>query len=79
MKPEATIAFEKVMAAVKNHSTWVPATRRALSDVNGIRERIDGQLSCACQRVLEEAVVAAMVADAGATQAKGADARRLPP
>jgi HK97 family phage major capsid protein len=73
-KPEATVAFEKVTAAVKNYATWVPATRRALSDVDEARNVIDGQLSYACQRALEEAVVTAMVADAGATQAKGADA-----
>jgi hypothetical protein len=39
-----------------------------------MKELIDGQLSYACRRVLEEAVVAQMVADAGATQPKGADA-----
>ena len=69
-KPEATIAFEKVTATVKNYATWAPATRRAISDVQEARSVIDGQLSYGCQRVLEEAVVATMVTDAGATQAK---------
>jgi Phage capsid family len=73
-KPEATIAFEKRTEAVRNFPVWVPATRRALSDVTGMRETVDGQLTYAARRALEEAVVAAMVADAGATQAKGADA-----
>jgi HK97 family phage major capsid protein len=35
---------------------------------------VDGQLTYGARRALEEAVVAAMVAGAGATQAKGADA-----
>ena len=38
-----------------------------------MRDLIDGQLTYAARRALEEAVVAAMVAGAGATQAKGAD------
>ena len=70
-KPEATIAFEKRTEAVQNFATWAPATRRALSDVDEARSIIDGQLSYGCQRALEEAVVAQMVTDAGATQAKG--------
>jgi Phage capsid family len=73
-KPEATIAFEKRTEAVRNFPVWVPATRRALSDVAGMREVVDGQLTYAAQRALEEALVTAMVADAGASQAKGADA-----
>ncbi len=73
-KPEATIAFEKVTAAVKTYPAWVPATRRALSDVDEARQVVDGQLTYAAQRALEDAVVAAMVADAGSAQAKGADA-----
>jgi Phage capsid family len=73
-KPEATIAFEKRTEAVRNFPVWVPATRRGLSDVDGMREVVDGQLTYAARRALEEAVVTAMVADAGSTQAKGADA-----
>ena len=72
-KPEATIAFEKVTAPVATYATWAPATRQALSDVGEMRGLIDGQLNYATRRALEEAVVAAMVAGAGATQAKGAD------
>ena len=73
-KPEATIAFEKRTEPVRTFPTWAPATRRALSDVGEIRDLIDGQLTYATQVALEQAVVAAMVADAGSTQAKGADA-----
>ena len=73
-KPEAAIAFEKVTAPVATYATWAPATRRALSDVGEMRGLIDGQLTYAVRRALEEAVVAAMVAGAGATQARGADA-----
>jgi HK97 family phage major capsid protein len=73
-KPEATVAFEKVTAPVKDYATWAPATRRALTDATGMRDVIDTTLTFAVRRVLEEAVVTAMVTDAGATQAKGADA-----
>ena len=72
-KPEATIAFEKVTAPVATYATWAPATRRGLSDVAEMRDLIDNQLTYGARRALEEAVVAAMVAGAGATQAKGAD------
>ena len=72
-KPEATIAFEKVTAPVATYATWAPVTRRALSDVGEMRDVIDDQLTYGARRALEEAVVAAMVAGAGATQAKGRD------
>ena len=72
-KPEATLAFEKVTAPVATYATWAPATRRALGDVGEMRDLIDGQLTYGARQALEEAVVAAMVAGAGATQAKGAD------
>jgi hypothetical protein len=72
-KPEATIAFTKETAAVADYAVWVPATRRSLSDVESLRDAVDGQLTYAVRRKLEEAVVAAMVTDAGASQAKGAD------
>ena len=72
-KPEATIAFEKVTAPVATYSTWAPVTRRGLADVAEMRDVVDGQLTYATRRALEEAAVAAMVAGAGSTQAKGAD------
>jgi HK97 family phage major capsid protein len=73
-KPEAAIAFEKVTADVGTYATWVPASRRSLSDANGMRSTIDSQLTYAVRRKLEEAVVAAMIAGAGSTEAKGANA-----
>lgn len=65
--------MSKETATVADYAVWAPATRRALSDVSELRAAIDGQLTYAVQRKLEEVVVAAMVSAAGATQAKGAD------
>jgi HK97 family phage major capsid protein len=36
-KPESAIAFEKRTENVKNYATWVPATRRGLSDVDEMK------------------------------------------
>lgn len=56
-KPEATIAFEKVTAAVKQIAHWVPATRRSLADVPQLRTLIDSQLRYGLEYRLESEVV----------------------
>lgn len=43
-KPEGSIAFEKVTAAVKTIAEWVPATKRALADASQLRGLIDDEL-----------------------------------
>ena len=43
-KPEATMTFEQVTAAVKTIAVWIPATKRALSDASQIRGLIDQEL-----------------------------------
>lgn len=43
-KPEATMAFAKVTAAVETLAVWIPATRRALRDAGQMRTLIDSQL-----------------------------------
>ena len=43
-KPEATVEFEQVTAAVKTLAVWIPATKRALSDASQIRGIIDQEL-----------------------------------
>lgn len=43
-KPEATIAFEKVTAAVKTIAHWLPATRRSLADAGQLRTLVESQL-----------------------------------
>lgn len=57
-KPEATIAYEKVTAAVKTVANWVPATRRALSDVGQLRTLIESQLRYAIEYRLESQIIA---------------------
>jgi len=44
-KPEATVGFEKVQAAVKTIAVWIPATKRALSDASQIRGIINQELT----------------------------------
>ena len=43
-KPEGTLSWEKVQAAVKTIAVWIPATKRALSDAGQLRAIIDGEL-----------------------------------
>lgn len=43
-KPESSIGFERVTENVKTIATWVPATKRALSDAAQIRGLIDQEL-----------------------------------
>lgn len=56
-KPEATIAFEKVTAAVKTIAHWVPTTRRALADEGQLRTLIESQLRYGLEFRLESQVV----------------------
>jgi HK97 family phage major capsid protein len=43
-KPEGTVAFERVQELVKTIAVWIPATKRALSDVAQLRGLIDQEL-----------------------------------
>lgn len=56
-KPEATIAFEKVTAAVRTIAHWIPATRRSLADVPQLRTLIESQLLYGLEFRLETQVV----------------------
>lgn len=44
LKPETTMAFERVQETVKTIAVWVPATKRALSDAAQLRGLIDQEL-----------------------------------
>jgi len=57
-KPEATIAFTKVTAAVKTIAHWIPATRRALADAGQLRTLVESQLRYGLEFRLESQVVA---------------------
>lgn len=56
-KPEATIAFEKVVETVKTIAHWVPTTRRALADVGQLSTLIDSQLRYGLEFRLETQMV----------------------
>ena len=56
-KPEGSLAFEKVQAAVKTIAVWIPATKRALSDASQIRGIIDQELQDDLMEELENQVV----------------------
>jgi len=52
-KPEGTITFEKVQETVKTIAVWIPATKRALSDVGQLRGIIDDELRADLDEELE--------------------------
>ena len=56
-KPEGSLGFEKVTAAVKTLAVWVPATKRALSDVGQLRGIIDQELTDDLAEDLEDEIV----------------------
>jgi len=56
-KPEATLGFEKVQAAVKTIAVWIPATKRALSDAAQIRGIIDQELRDDLNEELEDQII----------------------
>lgn len=56
-KPEGTVGYEKVQAAVKNIPVWIPATKRGLSDAPAIRGLIDQELRDDLQEELEDQIV----------------------
>lgn len=43
-KPEGSMTFEKVTAAVKTIAEWIPATKRGLADAKQLRGLIDDEL-----------------------------------
>jgi len=52
-KPEGTTTFEKVQETVKTLAVWIPATKRALSDVGQLRGIIDDELRADLDEELE--------------------------
>lgn len=56
-KPKSIFTFEKVTAAVKTIAHWVPATKRALSDVAQLRGLIDQELRDGLEEELEDQVM----------------------
>jgi HK97 family phage major capsid protein len=56
-KPEGATTFEKVQEAVKTIAVWIPATKRALSDVSQIRGIIDQELRDDLVEHLEDQIV----------------------
>ncbi len=52
-KPEAAMTFAKVQESVKTIAVWIPATKRALSDVGQLRGIIDDELRSDLNEELE--------------------------
>lgn len=52
-KPEGTTRFERVQEVVKTIAVWIPATKRALSDVGQLRGLIDSELRSDLNEELE--------------------------
>jgi HK97 family phage major capsid protein len=45
LKPEGAMAFELLTEAVKTQAVWIPASRRAMSDVGQLMSIINGELN----------------------------------
>lgn len=56
-KPESAMAFEKDSTTVKTIAHWIPATKRALSDVAQLRTLIDSFLRDGLMQELEDQIV----------------------
>lgn len=57
LKPEAAMAFAKVQESVKTIAVWIPATKRALSDVGQLRGIIDDELRADLNEELENQIL----------------------
>lgn len=58
LKPESTMAFEKVTATVKTIAHWTAATRRSLADGGQLRTIIDNFLRYGLEEELEDQIIA---------------------
>jgi len=56
VKPESTLAFERVSTPVKTIAHWIPATKRALSDASQLRGLIDAFLRYGLDEELEDQI-----------------------
>jgi HK97 family phage major capsid protein len=56
-KPEGAMTFEKVQQPVKTIAVWIPATKRALSDVAQLRSLIDAELTDDLEEHLEDQII----------------------
>lgn len=56
VKPESTLAFERVSTPVKTIAHWIPATKRALSDASQLRGLIDAFLRYGLEEELEDQI-----------------------
>lgn len=57
VKPESSIAFEKVTAPVITLAHWIPATRKALSDAGQLRTLIDNFLRTGLAHEMERQII----------------------
>lgn len=57
LKPEASVAYERVTETVKTIAVWIPATKRALSDAAQIRGMIDQELRDDVNEELENQIL----------------------
>jgi HK97 family phage major capsid protein len=57
-KPESGMTFEKVTTNVKTIATWLPATKRSLSDAAQVQSLIDSFLVYAVEEELEDQMLA---------------------
>ncbi len=56
-KPESSMAFERVSCPVETIAHWIPATKRALSDVGQLRGLIDADMRYGLNEEVEDQVM----------------------
>jgi HK97 family phage major capsid protein len=76
-KPEATASFAIVTAQANTYASWIPVTRRSLSDATELRTLVDTRLTQDATQALEAALLAQVNSDAGQSVARGADSHSL--
>lgn len=57
LKPEGSMAFERVIESVKTIAVWIPATKRAISDAAQLRGLIDQELRADLNEELENQIL----------------------
>ena len=76
-KPEATLAFTIATATAQTYASFVPVTRRSLSDSTELRALVDTRLTQDARQALETALLADVNTNAGQTVARASDTHSL--
>ncbi len=76
-KPESALSFAIVSAQAQTFASYIPITRRSISDSAEMRSLVDTRLVQDAQQALETALLADVNTNAGQTQARSSDTHSL--